>query len=404
MPVTPTQSADHQAQFARRPTEVRSIMDDPGLRELTQRPLPQLRAGEREVGARDRQGSDQQRPDKIHTVPLPPTPALVEPTPQEAPQLNGASNRPRDLKFTLVYVNGLSTSRPDAEAVSQIVRRNLGIPTCDVRLIYNKPEMYAVGLGKVVGGLVSGRLGRQCEPECSMELRDVACTALKNPNERVIFVGASHASIVIQNTFDGLHDEFTRANGSQWWRNSAARCEVIFYAPLVYEMVPGLRVTGFTNSLDVPARGAGNFSSMVTWAKRSSGYRPYEPFDSVCYSPSSNRFPDLILNPGGVHCCLDLALQDCEFNLQRLGREPKTGKLDGSRLALRLAESIREGWRSDMLHTNLIYVAVKKCGASFAVPFIKQLTLSLKPRTASIGYFKIDEALLDLLLHTANRR
>jgi hypothetical protein len=72
--------------------------------------------------------------------------------------------------------------------------------------------------------------------------------------------------------------------------------------------------------------------------------------------------------------------------------------------ALRLADSIREGRRSDVLHRDLIIKGCELYGPSFCRPFMSNFDKSSEANALQLGKFVIDGKLLERVQAAAEQR
>jgi hypothetical protein len=316
----------------------------------------------------------------------------------------GISNRPIGGKYRLIYINGIRTSAEDAQKSTALVKRSIGIDDCEVTLLYNPTEnSCSTGL-KLVGALASSRLGNKAEPQCFTQLKDCTREVMNCPQDRLIIVAHSQGTLITQNVFDRLYDEYSRSPaGEKLWQEQSSRIEIIMYAPLVRTIAPGPNAVSLLNSLDLPARSIGGLQRMVADSKHYTGWREQQAIQTVIYSPQRNRFPDVILNPSIVHDSFDLILDNVDFNFQLLGQNHKTHKLDPVIFASNLSKSILMGKRSDAIHHELIIKGCQVFGRSFAVPFLNTLSETNDAQSMCIDKFIIKDVRLERVQRAAGR-
>lgn len=306
------------------------------------------------------------------------------------------SNRPERCSYQVVYVNGIRTSERDAMTSTMAARRHLGVPECEAKLLYNPPENIGAAALRVSGGLVSSRLGAYAEPSCVQELEQIIQGALSAENKRLIIVGHSHGSIIIQNAFDRVYDRWkTDPASEKQWHQGSKNIEVILYAPLVSSIAPGPRAIGLVHSLDLPARGLGGIQTAVASSKHYAGWRESQSVQKVVFTPAGIDYRAVLTDPQQVHSSLDLILADREFNFRVLSNDPLTKSPNPMIFAVNLAESIREGRRSDVLHRDLIIKGCELYGPSFCRPFVSSLDTPSQSSARHIGKFVIDGKLLE---------
>lgn len=300
--------------------------------------------------------------------------ADVAPAKQETRE-SRISNRPENVKYRVVYVNGIHTSEADAQRAATLVKTCLGVENCELSLVYNPPENTAKAGLKIAGASISSRLGQKSEPESVSALVGLVRQSLQEPHTRLIVVGHSQGSLIIQNAFDRVYDEHLEsADRRALWAKRSPSIEVIMYAPIVRTIAPGPQAVSLLNSLDAPARGIGKLQGAITFSKDYLGYRQHQNIRTIKYNPSSNEFPDLFFDPGRVHESFQLLIDNPDFNFRLLAEDPITGTCEGKLFAKNLAKSILDGKRSDMLHYELIIKGCERFGPNFAVPFMECTT------------------------------
>jgi hypothetical protein len=71
---------------------------------------------------------------------------------------------------------------------------------------------------------------------------------------------------------------------------------------------------------------------------------------------------------------------------------------------VKLADSIREGRRSDVLHRDLIIKGCELYGPSFCRPFMSNFDASHEPDSCYLGKFVIEEDLLERIRAAQEKR
>jgi hypothetical protein len=315
------------------------------------------------------------------------------------------SNRPEHCSYQVVYVNGIRTSEHDAKTSTMAARRHLGVAECEATLLYNPPENIGAAALRISGGLVSSRLGAYAEPSCVQELEQIIQDALISGNKRLIIVGHSHGTVIIQNAFDRVYDRWnTDQVASRQWFQASRNMEVILYAPLVSTIAPGPRAVGLVHSHDLPARGLGGLQTAIASTKHYAGWRESQNVETVVYTPREIDYRGLLTDPQQVHSSIDLILADREFNFRLLSADPLSKSSDPMVFAVKLADSIREGRRSDVLHRDLIIKGCELYGPSFCRPFMSNFDKSSEANALQLGKFVIDGKLLERVQAAAEQR
>jgi hypothetical protein len=309
------------------------------------------------------------------------------------------SNRNPDQHLSVVYINGIETDAYEARQAMALVSNSMGVEKKDISLLHNPEESnVAVGLLKVCGGMLSSRLNNRSEPECSGALERRIKIALENRDERLVIATHSRGSQIAESVLDAVYDEYQKtARGRHLWRQNAEDIEVIMYAPLVRSLPPGIRGYGLSNTLDLPARGAGRVARGMSALKNLTGWREHDVIQHIKYSPPENRLPDLVFNPESVHSSFDLIFDDAFFNIQLLGQDPATGTFSPRLLADNLARNIKEGRRSDILHLEIISQAGDQYGSKFSHAFKDHVDIDQTSGVGRIGEFAISSARMDRL-------
>ncbi len=302
----------------------------------------------------------------------------------------GISNRAAGATYRLVYINGIMTDEGSAEAASRMVKRAFGVEQCETSLLYNPRENIAISGVKIFGGIASSRLGGKAEHECSQQLRLLLKNALETPTDRLVLVGHSQGSLIIQNSIDRLYDEYQRDSASQnKWMRESPRIEVILYAPLVSTLAPGPEAIGLCNSYDIPVRGISGTQRLIAGAKHYTGWREQQALRMVMYSPTRNTVGNMLTDPCLVHNSVDLILDSVDFNFEILAKQFGSNEARGEVLAQNLTRSIALGRRSDALHHELIIKGCDTFGRNFAIPFLRQLTVAPGIEGKNIKNFNI---------------
>lgn len=180
--------------------------------------------------------------------------------------------------------------------------------------------------------------------------------------------------------------------------------EIILYAPLVSTIAPGPRAVGLVHSLDLPARGLGGLQTAITSTKHYTGWRESQNVETVVFTPRGIDYRGLLTDPQQVHSSIELILADREFNFRLLSTDPLTKGSDPMIFAVKLADSIREGRRSDVLHKDLIIKGCELYGPSFCRPFMSNFDSSAASDTSYLGKFKIEGKLLDRVRASREQR
>jgi hypothetical protein len=358
--------------------------------------------------------SDQSILEGIHRGAFPADTRLPQPTltvadghaleSQEQP-IKGISNRPPHAKYRVVYVNGIRTSEPDAHKAATLVRTSLGVERSECKVLYNPEESTAEAGIKILGSGISSRLGARSEPETVHAICGLLRESLLSSHDRVVLVGHSQGSMVIQNALDRVYDAFHESPKLRRdWQERSNRIEVILYAPLVRTLVPGPEAVSLLNSCDLPARGIGAVQRAVTSSKHYLGYREHRAIKTVIYSPARNQLPELLFDPSKVHESFQLILDSVDFNFRLLAEDPATKEIDSALYANNLAKSILTGRRSDLLHHELIITGCEKFGADFAWRFIRLTTAGPIKDARYLGNFVLEGARLQRLHETAAQR
>jgi hypothetical protein len=323
-----------------------------------------------------------------------PSPVASSTKPQQTP--HEISNRPEHCSYQVIYVNGIRTSEQDAKTSTVAARRHLGVAACEAKLLYNPPENLGAAALRISGGLVSSRLGAYAEPSCVQELEQIIDNAIVSGNKRLVIVGHSHGTVIIQNAFDRVYDRWneTPVSARQWLRVSRDM-EVILYAPLVSTIAPGPRAVGLVHSLDIPARGLGGVQTMIASSKHYAGWRQSQSIETVVFTPRGIDYAALMTEPQQVHSSIELILANNDFNFRLLSTDPLTKSPNPMVFAVRLADSIREGRRSDQLHKDLIIKGCELYGPSFCRPFMSNFDSSGDSGACHLGKFVIDGKLLE---------
>jgi hypothetical protein len=280
-------------------------------------------------------------------------------------------------------------------------RRHLGIAECDATLLYNPPENIGAAALRISGGLLSSRLGAFAEPSCVEELERIVQGAVNSRNKRLIIVGHSHGTIIIQNALDRVYDRFNKDQvATNQWFKASRNMEVILYAPLVSTIAPGPRAIGLVHSLDLPARGLEGLQTVVASTKHHAGWRQSQKVDTVVFTPRGLDYQALMTDPQQVHSSIELILADREFNFRLLSTDPETKKPDPTIFAVKLADSIREGRRSDVVHKDLIIKGCELYGPRFCRPFMSNFDLSNDSNKCYLGKFTVEGKLLERISRT----
>lgn len=315
------------------------------------------------------------------------------------------SNRPEHCSYQVVYVNGIRTSERDARASAMTARRHLGVAECEATLLYNPPENMGAAALRISGGLVSSRLGAYAEPSCVQDLERIIQDALTSGNKRLIIVGHSHGTVIIQNAFDRVYDRWnTDPAATRQWLQASRNMEVILYAPLVATIAPGPRAVGLVHTLDLPARGLGGLHTAIASTKHYTGWRESQNVETVVFTPQGIDYRGLLSDPRQVHSSIELILADREFNFRLLSTDPLSKRSNPVIFATKLADSIREGRRSDNLHRDLIIKGCDLYGQNFCWPFMSNFDVAEDSNACHLGKFTIDGKLLDRVRASREQR
>jgi len=332
-------------------------------------------------------------------------PSQREATTNPQQSAHAISNRPEGCSYEVIYVNGIRTSQQEAQTSAMAARRHLGVAECEAKLLYNPPENLGAAALRISGGLVSSRLGAYAEPSCVHELEQIIEDAIASGKKRLIIVGHSHGTIIIQNALDRVYDRWNDDPvAARQWLNASRNMEIIFYAPLVSNVVPGPRTCGLVHSLDLPARGLGGLQTAVASAKHHVGWRQSQKIETIVFTPQVMDYPGLLVDPQQVHSSIDLILADREFNYRLLSTDPLTKSSDPVIFAVKLADSIREGRRSDILHRDLIIKGCELYGPSFSRPFMSNFESSRDSGACYLGKFVIEGGLLERVRASQEQR
>jgi hypothetical protein len=315
------------------------------------------------------------------------------------------SNRPEGCSYEVIYVNGIRTSQKDAQTSAMVARRHLGVAECEAKLLYNPPENLGAAALRISGGLVSSRLGAYAEPLCVQELEQSIEDAIVSGNKRLIIVGHSHGTIIIQNALGRVYDRWNDDPvAARRWLQASRNVELILYAPLVSNVVPGPRTCGLVHSFDLPARGLGGLQTAVATAKHRAGWRESQKIETVVFTPQGMDYRGLLVDPQQVHSSIDLILADREFNYRLLSTDPLTKSPNPVVFAVKLADSIREGRRSDPLHRDLIIKGCEHYGPSFSRPFMSNFEPSADADACYLGKFVIEGGLFERVRASQEQR
>lgn len=334
--------------------------------------------------------------------------SVVRPQPssvEEHKNITGISNRAPGSTYHVIYINGIQTSAHAAETASVLVKRAFGVEQCETKVIYNPIENIGSSGLKILGSITSSRLGGHAEPECVQQLRIAIKSAIENPSDRLILVGHSQGSLIIQNVIDRLYDEYQKTpEGRAKWARESGRIEVLLYAPLVRTLAPGPEVVGLMNSYDLPVRGLGGTQRIIAATKHYTGWREQQSVRTITYSPKRNSTSDMLVNPYIVHDAIDLILDNTDLNFRILAEDPQTGKTDGTLLAGNLTRSIAQGRRSDAVHYEMIIRGVDTLGSEFATPFLRQLSDTPDRTGKCIGKFVLSGTRLERIEKVSYQR
>ncbi len=134
---------------------------------------------------------------------------------------------------------------------------------------------------------------------------------------------------------------------------------------------------------------------MIASSKHYAGWRQSQSIETVVFTPRGIDYAALMTEPQQVHSSIELILANNDFNFRLLSTDPLTKSPNPMVFAVRLADSIREGRRSDQLHKDLIIKGCELYGPSFCRPFMSNFDSSGDSGACHLGKFVIDGKLLE---------